>query len=194
MDRARSDHATGLQLYGTGNAPDAPARRTFDHFKLQAKVGSSFVTLYDADVKVPYTYMELPNLVVSSGVDSVSASQFRAEFRQYAKGSPSGPRVIELDGFTNQSCGDPNDNGTITAADALATLRAAVGSTACAYCVCDVDSGNSITAADALTVLKRSVGASVTLSCPPCFYPKSQKTTTTVTVSSSSSSSSSIPY
>jgi len=62
-------------------------------------------------------------------------------------------------------CGDPNDDGTVTASDALFALQAAVGSQACALSVCDVDAGGSVTASDALRLLQKSVGQPVTLTC-----------------------------
>jgi cysteine-rich repeat protein len=68
-------------------------------------------------------------------------------------------------------CGDPNDNGTIAAADALFTLRAAVGSVACDACVCNVDgstTGNPVSSSDALRVLRIGVGTDLPLLCPSC--------------------------
>jgi hypothetical protein len=65
------------------------------------------------------------------------------------------------------SCGDATSDETITASDALAILRTAVGSSTCLACVCDVN-GSGITASDALTVLAFAVGRDVTLSCPAC--------------------------
>ena len=53
-----------------------------------------------------------------------------------------------------------------TATDALFTLRAAVGSSLCAACDCDVNSSEGITATDALVVLKAAVGGNATLACP----------------------------
>lgn len=53
------------------------------------------------------------------------------------------------------------------ASDALAVLRAAVGQTPCARCICDVDGSRSIVATDALLTLKRAVGQSVALACLP---------------------------
>ena len=82
-------------------------------------------------------------------------------------------------------CGDPvaltagleaetlsTDDGvlprSITASDALLTLKTAVGSAECELCVCDVNDSGAITASDALIVLQSAVGQSVELVCPAC--------------------------
>ena len=81
------------------------------------------------------------------------------------------------------ACGDPvTDEQTLhrqyrstgalaaitTARDALFVLIAAVGTSSCELCVCDVDSSGRISATDALLVLKSVVGDDVRLSCPAC--------------------------
>src|SRR5690606_10540114 len=55
--------------------------------------------------------------------------------------------AFELDPVTGP-CGDFNENGEITASDALGILRAAVGSVDCLDCVCDTDGSGSILASD----------------------------------------------
>ncbi len=65
-----------------------------------------------------------------------------------------------------QLCGDPNDNGSITATDALLTLQAAVGLFSCPLYVCDVDGNPGLSATDALRVLLRTVNSSIVLMCP----------------------------
>jgi hypothetical protein len=66
-------------------------------------------------------------------------------------------------------CGFPvTDGENPAAADALATLRAAVGLRECALCVCDIDDSGKVTASDALAVLRAAVGGEVGLNCPPC--------------------------
>jgi fibronectin-binding autotransporter adhesin len=64
-------------------------------------------------------------------------------------------------------CGDTNDDGNVSAVDALAILRAAVGGDECngIECACDVAGGESITTSDALAALRISVGQSVTPQC-----------------------------
>jgi hypothetical protein len=67
---------------------------------------------------------------------------------------------------TCKSCGQPVSSGAQpTATDALAVLRAAIGTLQCARCVCDVDGSNSVVATDALLTLKRAVGHDVSLAC-----------------------------
>jgi hypothetical protein len=62
-------------------------------------------------------------------------------------------------------CGDPNESQSVTAADALQALRAAVG-TSCCFVVCDVNDSGSVTASDALAILGNAVGQGVALTCP----------------------------
>lgn len=67
------------------------------------------------------------------------------------------------------ACGDADDSGSVTATDALAILRAAVGVDLCASCVCNVDgAGAGPSATDALRVLRVAVGQEEELSCIPC--------------------------
>jgi hypothetical protein len=66
------------------------------------------------------------------------------------------------------ACGDPATPAGITASDALFVLRAAVGTTCCLVCTCDVDTSGSIVASDALAVLRYAVGLNVELSCDAC--------------------------
>ena len=56
-------------------------------------------------------------------------------------------------------CGDADGSGTLSAPDALAVLRSAVGSSgACNPCECDPDCNRDITARDALLVLQIVIG------------------------------------
>ncbi|MFN2424982.1 MAG: hypothetical protein ABR587_00895 [Candidatus Binatia bacterium] len=66
------------------------------------------------------------------------------------------------------TCGDVTGDDYLTAPDALSVLRAAVGSTVCELCVCDVNDSEAVTTTDALAVLRVAVGQSVALNCPPC--------------------------
>ncbi|MFN2425588.1 MAG: dockerin type I repeat-containing protein, partial [Candidatus Binatia bacterium] len=63
-------------------------------------------------------------------------------------------------------CGDANNDGNITASDALFALSAAVGSKQCSLSVCDANGSGSISAGDALLILKAAVGSAVELKCP----------------------------
>ncbi len=64
------------------------------------------------------------------------------------------------------ACGDFNDDGVVTATDALGALGAAVGINSCAMSVCDVNDDGTVSATDALTLLGSAVGQPVTLDCP----------------------------
>ncbi len=72
------------------------------------------------------------------------------------------------DGATNVLCGDANDDGFITASDALFALQSAVGAQQCALCVCDVSGDGYVRAGDALVLLRVSVGQQIAMNCPPC--------------------------
>lgn len=63
-------------------------------------------------------------------------------------------------------CADTNDDGVVSAADALFVLRAAVGSVSCQLEICDANHDGSITATDVLMVLQHAVGLNVVLACP----------------------------
>jgi hypothetical protein len=68
----------GFNLYAY-----ADRLETFDHFRLQVKLGdNSYQTVYDEDVTVPHA----SSLAVSSAVPTITARQFRAEFTQYGGG------------------------------------------------------------------------------------------------------------
>jgi hypothetical protein len=66
-------------------------------------------------------------------------------------------------------CGDANYNRSVSASDAQAALRVAVGTLAGMDCVVDTNSNGSITAPDALLILRDSVGQQVSLDCPACL-------------------------
>jgi hypothetical protein len=68
-------------------------------------------------------------------------------------------------------CGAPQSGAVApqlpSASDALLALQAAVGSTVCPACECDVDSSGAVMASDALAILRTAVGdLSVGLTCP----------------------------
>ena len=67
---------------------------------------------------------------------------------------------------TCSHCGDADANGAVTASDALAALRAAVGAGSCALQACDVDDSGDVTVDDALIILEHTAGENVALSCP----------------------------
>ncbi|MFN2425315.1 MAG: dockerin type I domain-containing protein [Candidatus Binatia bacterium] len=63
-------------------------------------------------------------------------------------------------------CGDTNDDGRITAGDALYSLRSAVGSAECINEICDYNGDGRITATDSLFILRTAVGQNVAPQCP----------------------------
>jgi hypothetical protein len=66
-------------------------------------------------------------------------------------------------------CGDIADpTPTITASDALAVLRTAVGLESHSLCAADTDGNRSIAASDALRTLRVAVGQPVAMNCPFC--------------------------
>lgn len=67
-------------------------------------------------------------------------------------------------------CGDAALNGGVTANDALATLKTAVGTAECPLCACDVNGVAGVTASDALGILRRAVGQQIELDCPACEF------------------------
>ncbi|HYC53367.1 MAG TPA: hypothetical protein VEL28_00285 [Candidatus Binatia bacterium] len=76
--------------------------------------------------------------------------------------------VGKLDTAPDRGCGDAADPAGLTATDALIVLRAAVGTSLCPECICDVNRSSATTATDSLAVLRRAVGQDVTLLCDCC--------------------------
>ena len=77
--------------------------------------------------------------------------------------------VASGDGECGDAVSSAGDGASaITIADALAVLRAAVGSQACVLCRCDTNGSGTVTVEDALRVLRHAVGISVELNCPAC--------------------------
>jgi hypothetical protein len=62
-------------------------------------------------------------------------------------------------------CGDPNGDGRITAADALFTLRAAIGIVGCGLEACDASGDGYVRANDGLIILKVAVGVPIGIHC-----------------------------
>jgi hypothetical protein len=81
---------------------------------------------------------------------------------------PAGGAFVADTGAQGGTCGDPTEDGNVTATDALFVLGAAVGAQSCENCVCDVDDSKAITATDALRVLNAAVGQAGLLACLPC--------------------------
>lgn len=79
--------------------------RGFTKFRLLAKpLGSAqfSVVIHESEPKLPFTYLHDPFLLIESDTKTVIASEFRAEFVSRTDlPMNQGPRVIELDGFTD---------------------------------------------------------------------------------------------
>lgn len=70
--------------------------------------------------------------------------------------------------YSAEVCGDANNDGIISAPDALKILRYATGLGACTKCVCDADGNGTVKTTDALVVLNASVGDFSGLACAGC--------------------------
>jgi len=71
--------------------------------------------------------------------------------------------------YVGEACGDADANGTLSAIDALITLRAAVSIGTCELTTCDADGDQIVNATDALLILDAAVGINASLVCPaPC--------------------------
>ncbi len=93
---------------GAGNLMDD---RGISYFKLEALVDSVWVTLYEQAIEPQnvegsypvygggeyYTYIFA--LEIYQTVSPVTAQTWRASFTQYGSTNPTGPRIVELDGF-----------------------------------------------------------------------------------------------
>lgn len=67
---------------------------------------------------------------------------------------------------SGETCGDANNDGKVTASDALSALKVAVGSGTCPLIRCDVNDDGKVTSADALRILRFAVGVDSPLDCP----------------------------
>ena len=67
------------------------------------------------------------------------------------------------------ACGDADQDGAVTATDALLSLGVAVAARPCADCICDVDASGAKSTTDALAILRRVIGLDVNLQCPSCL-------------------------
>jgi hypothetical protein len=62
-------------------------------------------------------------------------------------------------------CGDADDNGSITASDALLALRTAIGGAHCPLARCDTNGDGFINTTDSLRILRKAVGIGGALDC-----------------------------
>lgn len=64
-------------------------------------------------------------------------------------------------------CGDANDDRTVSASDALKTLKTSVGTDDCDPWLCDFNGDEKTTASDAQAILRTAVAQPTTPNCPP---------------------------
>jgi hypothetical protein len=79
-------------------------------------------------------------------------------------------------------CGDANQDGDISAPDALLALRTAVGTGDCPAALCDYNGNGQVQSSDALQILRVAVGQDVPGECPPPMLPPASTTSTTTTL------------
>lgn len=82
-------------------------------------------------------------------------------------------------------CGDANEDGRVTAADALLVLKTAVGAAECSFEYCDFNGDGRVTASDALAILRLAVGQEVEPHCPEALlFPSTTIPVTSTTLTS----------
>jgi len=93
----------GFKLHASGDGPTYNNQREFDEFRLYAKVPGSPTfdkLLYTFRPAHPYTFLNREQLLILAANIEVTAQEFRAEFINRGGTFYSGPRVFELDGFS----------------------------------------------------------------------------------------------
>jgi hypothetical protein len=100
------------------------------------------------------------------GVETFECSTTTLPVSTTTGGSSSTTLDVTTTTLSGGLCGDADDNGSITASDALLALRTAVGAASCPARRCDTNDDGSISTSDALRILKEAVGVDVLLSCP----------------------------
>jgi len=75
---------------------------------------------------------------------------------------------FSVDPAVGSVCGDATEDLLLTASDALAVLRTAIGTGACEVCVCDTNASGTVTATDALWVLRAVLGLPAAVHCTSC--------------------------
>lgn len=93
---------------------------------------------------------------------------FLGDPHTYTLKDDNGTMLMQFTGVQTAVCGDPGGGG-VSANDALAVLRASVGTQSCYPCLCDVDASGSVTAPDALKTLRFAVSGSPALTCSACL-------------------------
>ncbi len=93
---------------------------------------------------------------------------FLGDPHTYSLENGAGKMLMQFTSVRTAVCGDPGGGG-VSANDALAVLRASVGTLSCYRCLCDVDANGSVTAPDALKTLRFAVSGAPALTCSACL-------------------------
>ena len=64
-----------------------------------------------------------------------------------------------------QTCGDANDNGTVTVTDGVQALREAAGLSSTCEDGCDVDGSGTVTVSDGVNILRKAAGLAINEAC-----------------------------
>jgi hypothetical protein len=64
-----------------------------------------------------------------------------------------------------QTCGDANDNGTVTVTDGVQALRQAAGLSSSCEDGCDVDGSGTVTVSDGVNILRKAAGIAINETC-----------------------------
>ncbi|HYC54680.1 MAG TPA: hypothetical protein VEL28_07065 [Candidatus Binatia bacterium] len=181
---------TGGHSYFSGNGA-AGITITFDPFYGNGYPSQVGIVWTDGGPNSAITFSALDGNGISLGSISpltshadASNAGTTAEDRLYALTSLTGISSITITNSTGGIevdhlqynncfiCGEVTGDQKVLAGDALATLKAAVGSMWCVLCMCDVNESGDVTATDSLIVLKHAVGQDVDLNCPTCLEVK----------------------
>jgi len=129
-----------------------------DHGEGELFLGAREVLLSGNDEKFSFTLpLDVPAGLLFTATATEEATGNTSEFSE----------CFDPD-FEPVFCGDASQDGEVSAADGLRTLRAAVGTEQCALCRCDVNKSGGISTTDALLVLRVGVGQQVALDCIQC--------------------------
>lgn len=95
-----------FRLHAQGDGPENDNGREFETFTLKAKTAGSTnfdTVLFQFTASHPYQLRDArQRIVIAANVAATTASEFRAEFTDRGNRPWSGPRVIELDGFSER--------------------------------------------------------------------------------------------
>lgn len=168
FDTGIGAHAYTIELFAN-SACDASGYGEGERFLGFIEATTDFSGRYVIDDTLPGAGVQAREIITATATDDQGST---SEFSECIQALSDATTTTTL---PVQRCGDPlNPSASvagefdITASDALFALKAAVGSTACELCVCDVNDSGSLTASDALAILRDAVGLPIDLQCPPC--------------------------